>query len=159
MTHLLISKISDPIYDQEWLNKLNKLRIPYEGKYRKGYCIPFVEEVKFYMIRIKKEAVPGLLEVLPARNILDAETLCHTVKTLNGHEASLDKWTNKTKTSRFKLFMLKTGVKALTKLFGLFNVNKVQDVAQKGELQAGHANIFIIGEFKDPVDKEGNEQL
>jgi len=160
--HILLAKSADLQHHEEWLNKMNNLKIPYEGPYRKGYCRPFIEEMKFYAIRIKKEAAPQFLELCGGQSLLDETHLMDLMKGLNGHEGLDDHgnghYKNYNKTSWMKRFMLKTSMKLVRRLFRLLHLEPVIMPVPKPFIK-GHSNTFIICQFKDPINKEKQEEL
>lgn len=50
-------------------NKINNVKIPFQGKTRAGYCIPACSELKFINTRIKKECIPEYLGKIGALNL------------------------------------------------------------------------------------------
>jgi hypothetical protein len=83
------------------------------------------------------------------------------MKGLNGHEGDNlgnNKWSNYTKTPWTKRFMLKTGMKLVRRLFRLLHLEPVIMPVPKPFIK-GHSNTFIICQFKDPINKEGQEEL
>jgi hypothetical protein len=62
-------------------NELVRREYYVEGKHFKGYAMPQVAEIKFWDIRIKKQAVPQLLSDLNAHNLLNRDLYGSNINT------------------------------------------------------------------------------
>ena len=78
MAHTLIAIDTDPIQHEKLLDSINNRKYGL-AKFRAGYNIPQVSEVRFYNIRCKKEEIPFFLRDLQARNMLSKSDIKHTL--------------------------------------------------------------------------------
>lgn len=133
--HLLIMSHGTPSQHENFKRKIDLLKYPYEGKYRKGYNIPHLSEIKLWDVRIKKEVAPQFLKDLGA---LDETMLTHP-----NHKKHL-----KVKLYRFL-------VRVLRKIFGLKKI-EYSEQEQNKFLDSWYQSFFM-GAIEDPETEYGEE--
>lgn len=81
IAHCIIAVDCDPVQHEKLKTAINNRKYAL-NKFRAGYNIPHISEIRLYNFRVKKEIVPFLLRDLSARNMMDPELLLHTAKQL-----------------------------------------------------------------------------
>ena len=142
MAHMLIAIDADPIQHEKIKESMNNRKYGLK-KFRAGYNIPHISEVRFYNIRAKKEIVPFILRDLKARSILDPKHLTDTIT-----QSEADQQPHQVKKTPLKVRCMIWILKRMLKIVGI----SPAPTWAKGDINAfvpGWAYVYCFGVLKD----------
>ena len=140
MSHGEIAVCASPKLHEKLIKRVNKMKYPFEGKVRKGYNRPYINEWRLYDVRIKKELLPQFLK---------------DFNTINPSEYQLIKGGNIEGHVKMRVFKLL--IKIARKFIGLHDV-KYKQLPRKNVITGKRYYAVFLGSLKDKV-KNGQEEL
>jgi hypothetical protein len=143
MAHVRLMTMNTPEQMEQVYNNLVRREYEVEGKHLRGYAMPQVAEIKFWDIRIKKQAVAPLLRDLNAHNFLDNEL--YTINDNTKHHLPAG-------------WLVRPLIKLYLKLTKQY-IPEFKWADSKPFTQAGWTYTFALGCQVDPEPKEGNEEI
>ena len=116
---------------EKFIKDVSKWEYPIEGNFRKGTCSPVISEVKFYDVRIMKEAGPQFLTDMNAFTLDSSLTPNKKHKTFQRYAIRFIIWILDKLTGSHRVHRVEKPLHQLEPWFYVFNTMNFHDPVQE----------------------------
>ena len=158
MAEVMVVHASTPERIRRFNKVVSELKIPFEGKIRKGYAPVFPYKVEFWVYKTKEECMPAFLEFIKSNTSGAGDASARPMQGMIGMVGMGLKWLSWLRHQWEKTYQTMRGRRHLIGANAL-EVPDMSKVKQFAPMVEGWGHSAVIAIIKDNKNSKGHEEL